>query len=193
MSAKRDKKVQSFVGHVVDDGSTDDVLDSLEPIKLPELAHLFRTRLTPELVREMAMKVAAGTPIPTAAAEMGIPKSTWQHWPKMAKDHQEEGRLPGFGEGESPYLVWAAYMQQAKATFEGSAIRGIRTHGANDWKALAWLLERRMPDRYYPKKQVAVTTPNGQTALLEAKALSTDEIRKLLQENVNGEPESEEP
>lgn len=173
MSAKRDRMVRGFVGHVADDPEAESVIDALEPVKLPELAKLFRTKLTPDIVREMGLKVAAGTPIPVAASELGIQKHTWAHWAQYAKADQLAGKTPGWGEGESPYLVWAGYMQQAKAQLEGALIRGIVTHGGEDWKALAWVAERRFPDRWALKKQVEHSVKN------DVSKLSTEQLIDL--------------
>jgi hypothetical protein len=38
--------------------------------------------------------------------------------------------------------------KKAEAEWEVSAITQLRSHGRENWQAIAWLLERRYPERY---------------------------------------------
>lgn len=43
---------------------------------------------------------------------------------------------------------WMAAYNRAKADFVARSLQNINTHGQNDWKATAWLLERIMPEQF---------------------------------------------
>ena len=47
-----------------------------------------------------------------------------------------------------------ARLLKARSKFESSHLRNIKNHAEQDWKASAWTLERRVPNRY--SKQVVV-------------------------------------
>jgi hypothetical protein len=99
-------------------------------------------RLTPELETRIALSVASGLPIPIAAQAHGVPKSTWAEW--LAK-----GRA-----GKQPYARFLDAMNEAKAAWAEATTRNITTASALDWKAGAWLLERRMPQHYSAKAKL---------------------------------------
>lgn len=172
--------VASFAGHVVDDDS-EAIIDSMEPIVVPQPVQNQRPMtLSPQITEQMKLKVAAGNTIPVAAAALGIPHAIWSHWGPYAKRDQQAGKVPGWNKGESPYLMWAAAMQQAKAACEESLLLEIRQHAEKDWKAPAWILSRRFPDRWGDKKAVAVTVRPEQAAQQRAMAMSSEELAKEL-------------
>lgn len=137
-----------------------------EPVaKGPHGGARYGTSLTPAIVEQVKLLVAAGVTIPVAAQAIGLTKDQWSNYQRTAKLHQAEGRTPGWGEGESPYLVWGYAIAEAKAAWEASMVLRIGLAARSDWKAAAYLLERRAPDRWYPKKQVDVTVKNDVTQL----------------------------
>lgn len=121
--------------------------------------------LTPAIVDQVKLLVAAGVTIPVAAQAIGLTKDQWAHYQRTAKQHHAENRIPGWGPDESPYLVWGYAIAEAKAAWEASMVLRIGLAARTDWKAASWLLERRAPDRWYPKKQVDVTVKNDVSQL----------------------------
>ena len=133
-------------------------------------------KLTKESTHQMQLLVAAGLPIPSACTALGLGTS-WKHWGDRARKAEKEGQEPGWGPGESPDLAWLRAMEQAKAAFEASMVARIGAAAVNDWKAAAWLLERRAPQRYYPKNQLALKVDEKKT--LEITTLSLDKLMEI--------------
>lgn len=59
------------------------------------------------------------------------------------------------GVGVTTFRTWrredqslSAALKKAEAEFERTHIQNITTHAAKDWKASAWMLERKYPQRY---------------------------------------------
>ncbi len=134
------------------------------------------TSLTPELIERVAGLVAGGVTIPVACAAVGIKKSLWGNWNRIAKEHDAEGYVPGFGEGESPYAAWYDAIVEAKAAFEANEILKISGH-AKEWKASAYLLERRLPQYWQERKKAEITV---KTAEQSAKEMSTEELEQAV-------------
>lgn len=68
------------------------------------------------------------------------------------------------GVGVRTFRTWrkenqplSAALKKAESDFERTHIQNISTHGADDWKASAWLLERKFPERY--AKRVVTIEP----------------------------------
>lgn len=101
-------------------------------------------KLTDEVTLKLAKSVASGLSIPVACEANGLSWNTVKRWLDLGK------------KGRKPYRDFVDAMNEAKARFEQGAVAGIAIHGRKkDWKALAWLLERRYPERYYkPEKPV---------------------------------------
>jgi hypothetical protein len=74
-----------------------------------------------------------------AAPAAGIPWNT-------AKDWLAKGR-----EGVEPYARFVADVEEAKATWAAFMIQRISSASANDWRAAAYLLERRVAGFYKPE------------------------------------------
>lgn len=76
--------------------------------------------------------VTAGTSIPTACDAAGVPWSTARHWLDKGK------------RGIEPYDRFAEAMKRAQAMHEAAATMVItRAADKGDWRAAAYLLERR--------------------------------------------------
>lgn len=104
------------------------------------------TELTPAVQDTLADLLRRGMTRQAAAAAVGIGWATLKEW--VAR-----------GEGTDPdrepteiYAAFAAAIREAEASFEAEAIADIRAAttfgGAPDWKAKAWLLERRFPEQW---------------------------------------------
>lgn len=141
--------------------------------------------LTPETQAAIALAVAAGAPIPIAAASVGVPKSTWRNW--LAK-----GR-----EGIEPYAAFLEAMESAKAAFAAGAVRKITAAGEFDWHPLAWLLERRFPHQFGRRQALELAGSVGVKAEIVTpppkaivSIIADPERRKKLRELLNEEREA---
>lgn len=129
--------------------------------------------LTPMRIAAMEGLVKLGVPIPVAATSLKCNKRV-KEWAKTARLHAESGKKPGFGEGESPYLLWAETMDSARAYNEAYLVQCITQAALTDWKASAWLLERRASKRYHLQSKLEISAGAGKG--LEITSFSTDKL-----------------
>lgn len=73
------------------------------------------------------------------------------------------------GVGERTFRTWrkqdrplSAALKKAGAEFERAHVQNIVNHGVKDWKASAWILERKFPERY--ARRVANVEPQNVSA-----------------------------
>ncbi len=77
-----------------------------------------------------------------AAQCAGIHQSTLEKWIGLAR------------KGVEPYAAFFQEIKEAERHTEEDLLALIREHAIEDWKAGAWLLERRYQDRYALKTKV---------------------------------------
>jgi transposase len=107
-----------------------------------------RTKLTPELQSKIAGAIAAGNYHEVACALAGVSTSTFYAW-------LEKGRA-----GKSPYVEFLEAVKKAEAAAEVKRIQIITKAADTDWKAAAWYLERRYPERW-GKRNLVKDSPSA--------------------------------
>lgn len=137
------------------------------------------TPITPQIIEEVALLVAAGATLPVASVACGVGKR-WNEWNIVAREHEALGYEPGFETGQSPYVAWLHAMDEAKCAFEVNCVLHISS-GHKNWKAYAYLLERRAGGRWREKKEVAVTvrTEQDKAAEMSTEQLAVEVTRML--------------
>jgi len=100
-----------------------------------------RTKLTPELGAEIVKSVRCGIDIESSCAREGVGRRTLYDWIKRAET------------GEEPFLSFATEMEAAQAEVMARITVNLIKASEEDWKAGAWLLERRKGSVYAPPKQ----------------------------------------
>lgn len=96
-----------------------------------------RRKLTPETRDRILALIKAGNYRETAAAAVGIRGDTLREW--LRRGAREEGTI---------YSDFAELMDQAEAEAEARDVALIGKAGQEDWRALAWRLERRGKERW---------------------------------------------
>lgn len=86
---------------------------------------------TPEIGERIVTLVRGGAPLPSAGLATGIQWSTVSNW-------LERGRR-----GDAPYAAFVAMLEKARGGFVTDSLDTIASAGTTDWKASAWILERR--------------------------------------------------
>jgi transposase len=99
--------------------------------------------------------VRQGAPRESAAEAARVAKSTLQRWLAQGRAADASAKLRGFAEA----------LAQADAEYELRAVARIERAAAEDWRAQAWRLARKWPQRY------------GQRALLEVASSESAELR----------------
>lgn len=131
-------------------------------------------KLTPERSRKIIKAIKEGSPHETAAASAGIAPSTFYDW--LAKGEQYETGV---------YREFAEKIRQAEAIAESERIRRINKAGKEgDWKADAWYLERRYPDKWGRRHISAELSHSGE--VLNRHEYETEDLIQQLQEDDEG-------
>jgi hypothetical protein len=99
-----------------------------------------KTSLTIDIQTRICQLVNGGSPIPQACKAAGVSWNTAKVW--LAK-----GR-----EGKRPYVDFYNAVEQAQAAWVCASTLRVTKAGAKDWKASAWLLERRVESFRPPAK-----------------------------------------
>jgi hypothetical protein len=107
-------------------------------------------RLTPKLRGQVLEMIGAGIPLKTAAVANGVPARTFFDW--LAKGRAEDAA--------EPYASFAREVDEAMERWAARAVRRIDTHGEKDWRAEAWLLERKRPEEWADPNRAGVVTVN---------------------------------
>ena len=93
-----------------------------------------------------------------AAAAAGVSRPCVNNWQRrgeeavaVAQEHIEDGeqvKVEEVPEADRPFVSFLYALEEAEATVEVSLVNVIRGHAAKDWRAAAWLLARKFPDRW---------------------------------------------
>jgi len=102
-----------------------------------------RSTLSPELGDRILALVRRGSHRETACATVGISPRTLQSWLERAKQG---------GPYSARYKRFADAMDKAEAEAESFTLSAIVLAGKQDWRALAWVLERRGAQRWNSKR-----------------------------------------
>jgi hypothetical protein len=102
--------------------------------------------ITRELLEEICNYIAAGYSYSAAAKLAGIAESTFFRWRSM-------GQLEG---AEDIYKVFYIEVEEASAFSEAEALQLVRSSAIKDrnWRAAAWFLERRLPEKYQRRSKI---------------------------------------
>jgi len=95
------------------------------------------SKLTPQVQKDICTAIELGATYEDASAYGGITYETFNEWRK-AGAAARSGRFSEFSEA----------VTRAEAKGRISSLANIRAHAKKDWKASAWILERRDPDGY---------------------------------------------
>lgn len=144
-------------------------------------------KLTKELEKKITDVIRAGNYIETAAAFAGIHKSTLYDW--LKRGEREKQRVHGtnrkISNKEQPFVDFSDAVEKALAEAEIRDVMRISEASKTDWKAAAWRLERKFPDKW-GRKTIHLVNKEEQTLKLEKMRLDIDktqaEIEKLEKE-----------
>jgi transposase len=106
--------------------------------------------ITPELVTALVQDVWSGLSFFWASKRRGLSHQRTLRWKQkgeqlMARDDLDPDQLT---EAERLYVQLALDVGIAQAEFELAQLRRLLQDGEGDWRAPAWVLERRFPERW---------------------------------------------
>ena len=110
------------------------------------------TTCTPELVDRVCDSMRHGALAATALRSIGMPKDTFYGWLANAERDKVEGNE------DSPFLAFAAKVDQAYAQAEVELLQGIHdsTLDRSQWQNKAWILERTRFADYGLKQDIRI-------------------------------------
>lgn len=91
------------------------------------------TKLTDEVEKAICDAIKEGATYAAASEAAGIAYATFNEWMKDARPR---------------FVKFSEAVRQANGEARTELIKQIRSHGRKDWRALAWILERRFRDEY---------------------------------------------
>lgn len=115
------------------------------------------TKFTPEVRARIIDALADGNYIETACALADVTYRCFREWVKQ-----------GQAEGEGEFFQFSQDVTRAMADAEAKSIAMVRTHSADDWRAAAWILERRHPDRWANTQRVKLEVEKEIRGVLDA-------------------------
>jgi transposase len=99
------------------------------------------TKLTTEVEEKILKAIRSGNYAEPAALYAGVHRATYFRW-------MERGDPAGTAPTDRRYRAFRARVEQAKAEAEVRDVTMIAKAGERDWRARAWSLERRHPERW---------------------------------------------
>ena len=108
------------------------------------------SKLNPKVQARIIQALLACNTLEAAAAYGGIHYATMREW-----------ILKGEKCKSGKYHEFAEAIKKAQDEAEAMLIAEIRAHGRKTWQALAWLAERRHPERWAKPNRYEVSGPDG--------------------------------
>jgi hypothetical protein len=105
--------------------------------------------LTREIVDQVASLVTKCLYVETVAGSLGINRDTFRLWCKIgAREHRnrERGQIPN--QSLDLFVEFSGNIKKALADAEADFLATVQASGTQAWTALAWILERRFPERW---------------------------------------------
>lgn len=150
-----------------------------------------KTKLTPELLKQIRKYIMAGNYFETACFAVGITPKTGYNWLNQGEELWkliEEGKIgqPSRQKHFQEYL-FAIEIRKAEASAEMADIAYIKA-GLPNWQSRSWLRERRSRDRWGKSEKHEITGKDGDAIKSEAviKVVS-EKSKKLVEALINGE------
>jgi hypothetical protein len=110
------------------------------------------TKLTPKLLAEILRNMRTCAYRETACAAVGIDSKTLRNWLKLAKRG---------GASNAIYRTFAAGLEEAEAQAEIVDLTFISMAAKADWRAAAWRLARKSPERWGDRQRIEHSGPDG--------------------------------
>jgi len=112
-----------------------------------------------ETLEQLIGLVNGGAPLPLACQAVGLRYPTIQRWLNLGRD------------GDERYVSLYDRISRAKGMWASAATLRVHESADRDWKAAAWLLERRLP-KYFSTKPMPSLNKPAATDGIDAKVLA---------------------
>lgn len=108
------------------------------------------TLLTPAVETSICDHIRAGSHLNVAAQVVGVAPETISEWKQWGRRDEQAGKP------DTPYARFWKAVAQAEAQSEFAGVMRIRRAGEADWRAEAWFMERRFPERWVGRQTFTV-------------------------------------
>lgn len=145
------------------------------------------TKLTDNIQDEITLMLKMGNYLEAAAAFAGVSKVTVYDWMKRGRREIERvtaNESRKIRKSEQPFVDFLNAVEKAMAEAEIRDVQIIYNAGKADWKASAWRLERKYPDRWGRKDHHEVTGKDGGPIVVED---PKEKLLKRIEELANKE------
>lgn len=120
------------------------------------------SRLNPKLKDNLITSIKLGNTLEAACGVVGLPYDTFAEWRQRGEGrHPTRKPLPD-------YVQFAQEVNQAIAEAQLRLIKRIHDASDNDWKAAAWILERRHPEHWSATQRVQLAVEQELEKAIEA-------------------------
>ncbi len=125
-----------------------------------------KTILTKELIHKFEVLLSAGNYVVTACGTLGISQSAYYEWLKK-----------GETANDGLYAEFEKAVKKAEHIAEAKWMRDISQDEA--WQSKAWLMERRYPERWGKKDNLALShSGNVEVSFVPVETLTNEEWEK---------------
>lgn len=111
--------------------------------------------LTDEVADRIVDAIRRGTPLRFACEAAGVSYDTALRWLRIGHGATGDGWTPTPATRRR-YEGFASAVERAQAEAVDAAVSHVERAGQGDWRAAAWLLERRWPETFGQKSTVKV-------------------------------------
>ena len=118
------------------------------------------SKLTDPTWARIKRSVELGNYAKTAAMAAGIGEQTYHRWRRQGAQDREEGRRTRMARFDEDLEAAEAQAELHHLRLVTQAAAGTPTK-PGDWKAAAWLLERKHPDKFARRTANELSGPNG--------------------------------
>lgn len=131
-----------------------------------------RTKLNADLQAKIVQALEAGNYFDASCEYVGVSDRTGFKWLERGRAELMRRDKPSIKEGskqwhmEEPFVQFLQVVSRATSKAEVGAVANIRQHGRDDWRADAWFLEHRMPQKW-GKQVKEFTGKDGGTLKVE--------------------------
>lgn len=127
-------------------------------------------KFTEETVNTLLAAIRAGMPFHLAAAHAGIGETTFHEW--------QRGKFPR-GADKQLKAEFPERLTRARGYAALRLVALIQDAAPKDWRAAAWMLERRYPEDFGRREAVELTGKGGEPLQVEASAMQRVILKAL--------------
>ena len=141
------------------------------------------SKLTPETVDRLKNALIAGSKIESACIYAGISKGVYYQWKEKARADIEAGKV-------TQYVEFLDTIMRAMELSRPRLEMIVSKAAEQDWKAAAWILERRHPKDYGRKEYIESKDRTGEPDEIDLGKLPDEELLKRAKQIIENRSKS---